>query len=229
MLLTHLCAITRILQIVVLLVLAHFSYKLCRISSPILDVTRLKSEYLTARNRLALLDHRTRTKTSVRLHVSSFKNATTRPNTTVVINTASAKNGSIPNNHIIANRHKTRKTTVRRLDSVHNSSVLNVALRSNSHRVVITSDNRTIPHSRSSRNLNVADYRGVRGNIGSGIDYWSFPIHRENRPVARVYAFARTKWIPTCLRKVLSSCSLRGATFYTLFRFTQNSASLLVM
>ena len=59
-LLAHLSAVTRILQHVVLLVLAHLSHKLRGISSPILRITTLKKNHLPSRNRLSLLHNGSR-------------------------------------------------------------------------------------------------------------------------------------------------------------------------
>ena len=154
----------------------------------------------------------------------------------VVVDSASGKGRRIAcssdtrsaptNNDIIANAHRAGKTVVGRLHSTHNRSVLNVALRSDHHRVVISSDDGSIPNSRSSSDLDVSHDGGARGNISSGVDNRRLAVHGENGSVTRIYAMKSTDRLPTGLGELSSIFSLAGTTLNDLSRLTQNSARL---
>lgn len=154
----------------------------------------------------------------------------------VVVDSASGKSRRVAcwldtwltptDNDVITNVHGTGKTVVGRLHSTHNRPVLNVALRSDHHRVVISSDDGSIPDSRSRGDLDVSHDGGARGNISSRVDNGRLAVHGKNGSVTRIYAMKSTDQLLTGLGELSGIFSLAGTTLNDLSRLTQNSARL---
>ena len=168
--------------------------------------------------------------------MSALQNAAARTDVAVIIDSTSGKSRRVScvsdtqciptDNDVVANGHGAGKTVVGRLHSTHNRSILNVALRSDHHGVLISSDNGSIPHGRSSSDLDVSHDGGARGNISSRVDNGRLAVQGENGSVTRIYVMKSTDRLFTGLSELSSILSFAGATLNDLSRLTQNSARL---
>ena len=108
----------------------------------------------------------------------------------VIINAATCKHGTIANDYVIANVHRSRKATIGGLHAADNGTVLDVTFSTNRDGVIISSHNATIPNSRAGRNLNISAHSSIRGNIHGRINHWHLAVDGKNRSVTRVYSIS---------------------------------------
>lgn len=101
-----------------------------------------------------------------------------------------------------------------------------MALRSDHHRVLISSDDGSIPDSRSCGDLDVSYDGGARSNISSRVDNGRLAVHGKNGSVTRIYAMKSTDQLLTGFGELSGIFSLAGTTLNDLSRLTQNSARL---
>ena len=185
-LLTHFGTVTRVLEHIVLLVLAHLSYKLCGVSGPVLHIKTREQPNLASRNRLSLLNDGSRSKARVRFKMSTLENAAAGADVAVVVNAAASQNRSIANNDVVANEHGTREAAVCGLHAVDNRTVLNVTFGANRNGVAISLHNGAVPNSGARGDLNVSAHSRVGGNIHGGINNGRLAVHGKNWSMTRV-------------------------------------------
>lgn len=136
-LLAQLGAVAGVLQVLLLLVLAHLAHELRGVARPVLRLRIRRHTYLAAGNVLSLLHHRAGSEAGVRLQMRSLQDAAASSNAAVIVNTASAQHRSITDNHVVSNGHRTGQSSARSADTGYNRSVLDVALRSDPHNVAV--------------------------------------------------------------------------------------------
>lgn len=136
-LLAQLGAVAGVLQVLLLLVLAHLAHELRGVPRPVLRLRIRRHTYLAAGNVLSLLHHRAGSEAGVRLQMRSLQDAAPSSDTAVIVDTAAAQHRSITDNHVVSDRHRAGQSGARSADTGHNRSVLDVALRSNPHKVAV--------------------------------------------------------------------------------------------